>query len=218
MANASWAAARTFPWVFQMQFLTPELYRLVYNYIIHLGGAESEQVTMIQNSEPEEKPDLGAMSRAGKGRRTVIVVGFVIAIALTIPAFFRWVAAPDISDPYFSYGTGGSRYRVVDVIDNYRVEVPFTFDIDPGVQEVVLEFSGEHARLPGISLHDNTVRVINGKASSRVIILLNEKSPLRAGTHRLIVVARDPATDTIIRKGRIQFNYNMDELFGKCSC
>jgi hypothetical protein len=60
--------------------------------------------------------------------------------------------------------------------------------------------------------------VINGKASSKVIILFDEKPPLKAGTHYLIVVARNPKTDTIIREGRIQFNYNMDEVIGKCSC
>ena len=174
--------------------------------------------TVIQNSEPEEKPDLRTISAVGRGKRTIITVGFGIAIALAILTFSNWVTTTNRNNPYFSYGTGGSRDKLVNIIDNYRMEVPFTFDIDPGIPEVVLEFSDEHARLPGISLYDYTVRVINGKASSKVIILFDEKPPLKAGTHYLIVVARNPKTDTIIREGRIQFNYNMDEVIGKCSC
>jgi hypothetical protein len=85
---------------------------------------------MIQNREPEEKPDLRTVSTAGKGKRTIIAVGFGIAIALAILAFSSWVTTPNRNNPYFSYGTGGSRDSHVDIIDNYRVEVPFAFDIN----------------------------------------------------------------------------------------
>jgi hypothetical protein len=173
---------------------------------------------MNQNIEHEETPAPKTTPAPGKGRKTIIFIVSGIAIGLGILAFSSWVTAPDRGNPYFTYGTGESRDRHLNIIDNYRMEVPFSFDIAPGIPEVALEFSGEHARLPGISLYDHTVRVINGKASSRVIILFKKKPPLKAGTHKLIVVARDPRTDTIVREGRIHFNYNMDEVIGKCSC
>jgi len=96
--------------------------------------------------------------------------------------------------------------------------VPIVFDIGERASEISLEFSGEHDDIPGLTMTENTVAVVNGKAISKVIIQFNSKPTLKAGTHLLRVVARDKATGKIIRTGEIQFAYNMHEVIGKCSC
>ena len=96
--------------------------------------------------------------------------------------------------------------------------MPLVFDIDKGILEVSLEFFGEHTQIPGIMLTDNTVGVVNGKVASKVVIHFESKPALKAGTHFLTVVARDMATDQIVREGEIRFTYNMHEVISKCSC
>jgi hypothetical protein len=118
----------------------------------------------------------------------------------------------------FSYGTSDNRNGLIQIIDDERVEVPLVFDIGQGIPEVSLEFSGDHDQMPGLTMTDRTVAVINGKAASKVIIQFDSKVALKAGTHFLTVVARDTATGEIIRKGDIRFTYKTYEVISKCSC
>jgi len=152
------------------------------------------------------------------GYKVVAAIGFGIALSLAILTFSNWVTTPNKNNPYFSYGTNDNRNDLVHVIDNKRVEVPIFFNIGPGIPEVSLAFSGEHSQMTGLGISDKTVTVVNGKAFSTVIIQFNTKTALKAGTHFLTVMASDMATGRIIRKGEIQFTYNMHEVIGKCSC
>jgi hypothetical protein len=67
-------------------------------------------------------------------------------------------------------------------------------------------------------LTDNTTVVVNGKVTSKVVMHFDSKPTLKAGTHLLTLVARGTATGKIVRKGEIQFAYNMHEVISKCSC
>jgi hypothetical protein len=155
---------------------------------------------------------------AFSGYKAVIAIGFGLVLSLAILTFSNRVTTPNRNNPYFSYGEGDSRNGIIHVVDNNRVEVPVVFEIEQGISEVSLEFSGEHEVLPGLAMTENTISVINGKAASRVIVQFNANPALKAGTHLLTVVARDTSSGRIIRKGEIQFTYNMHEVVGKCSC
>ena len=152
------------------------------------------------------------------GYKTVIALSCGVTISLAILTFSNWVTTPNKNNPYFSYGAGNSRNGLIQVVDNQKVEVPLVFDIGQGVTEVNLEFFGEHTPVSGIVLTDNTAVVVNGKVASKVVIQFDSKPSLKAGTHFLTVVARDTATGEIVRKGEIQFTYNMHEVISKCSC
>jgi hypothetical protein len=152
------------------------------------------------------------------GYKALISIGCGIVISLAILTFSNWVTTPNKNNPYFSYGVRDNPNGLIQVVDNQQVEVPLVFDIGQGVLEVSLEFFGEHARIPGIMLADNTAVVVNGKVSSKVVIQFDTKPALKAGTHFLIVVARDVVTGEIVRKGEIRFAYNMHEVVSKCSC
>ena len=95
--------------------------------------------------------------------------------------------------------------------------MPIVFDIDQGILEVSLGFSGEHDDIPGFSMTDNSVAVVDGKAASAVVIQFHSKPALKAGTHLLKIVARD-TSGKVIRSGEIQFTYNIHEVTAKCSC
>ena len=151
------------------------------------------------------------------GYKAIMVIGCGIALSLAILTFSSWVTTPNKGNPYFSYGKSDNRNSVVHVIDNYKVVVPFVFDIGQGISEVNITFSGEHAQISGFEMTDKAVAVVNGKAISKVIIQFESKPTLRAGTHFLTVVAQDTATREIVRKGEIQFTYNMHEVIAKCS-
>jgi hypothetical protein len=152
------------------------------------------------------------------GYKALIAIGSGIAISLAILIFSNWVTTPNKNNPYFSYGSRDNRNGLIQVVDDQKVEVPLVFDIDKRILEVSLEFFGEHAKIPGIMLADNTVGVVNGKVASKVVIHFESKPALKAGTHFLTVVARDMATGQIVREGEIQFTYNMHEVISKCSC
>ncbi|KPJ97336.1 MAG: hypothetical protein AMJ60_11695 [Desulfobacterales bacterium SG8_35] len=152
------------------------------------------------------------------GYKTIVALGICIALSLAILTFTDWLATPNRTNPYFSYGASGNSDEIVHVIDDKRVEVPIFFDIGQGIEEVSLSFSGEHSQMTGLEISDKTVTVVNGKAVSLVIIQFTSKTALKAGTHYLTVMASDTATGKIIRKGDIHFTYNMHELIGKCSC
>jgi len=152
------------------------------------------------------------------GYKAVIAIGCGIALSLAILTFSNRVTTPNKNNPYFNYGARDNRNGLIQVADNQRVEVPFVFDISQGISEVSLEFFGEHTQVSGIVLTDNTAVVVNGKVTSRVVIQFNSKPALKAGTHFLTLVARDTATGKIVRKGEIQFTYNMHEVISKCSC
>ena len=158
------------------------------------------------------------ITSAFKGYKAAIAIVCGVALSLAILTFSSHVTTPNKNNPYFTYGTNDNRNGLVDVIDNKRVEVPIVFDIGQGVSEVSLAFSGEHVEIPGFTITDYTVAVVNGKATSKVIIQFDSKPTLKAGTHLLGVVALDKATGNIIRTGEIQFTYNMYEVIGKCSC
>jgi hypothetical protein len=152
------------------------------------------------------------------GYKAVIAIGCGIAISLAILTFSNRVTTPNKNNPYFNYGARDNRNGLIQVVDNQRVEVPFFFDIGQGISEVSLEFFGEHAQVPGIVLTDNTAVVVNGKVASKVVMHFDSKPTLKAGTHLLTLVARGVATGKIVRKGEIQFTYNMHEVISKCSC
>jgi hypothetical protein len=152
------------------------------------------------------------------GYKAVIAIVFGLCLSLAILTFLNWVTTTNKNNPYFSYGTSDDPNGFIHVIDNIRVEVPFIFDIGQGISEVSLAFSGKHGQMPGISMTDTTVAVVNGKASSKVVIQFYSKPALKAGTHFLTVLARDTATGRIIREGEIRFTYNMDEVIFNCSC
>jgi len=159
------------------------------------------------------------ISAAGiTGNKAVIAIVCGIALSLSILAFSNRVTTPNRNNPYFNYGADGDSDVLIHVIDSNRVEVKFVFDIGTETPEVSLAFSGDHDQMPGLALTDKTVKVVNGKAASTVIIQFNVKPALKAGTHFLTVLARDPATGRIIRSGKIAFTYNMHEVIGKCSC
>ena len=153
-----------------------------------------------------------------KGYKAVLALGFGIALSLAILTFSNRATTPNKNNPYFNYGTSNNSEGLVHVIENKRVEVPFVFDIEQGISEVSLAFSGEHAQMSGFTLSDTTVAVVNGKSVSKVIIQFDSKPSLKAGTHFLTVVARNTSTGKIIRKGQIRFTYNMHEVIAKCSC
>lgn len=150
--------------------------------------------------------------------KVLIAIACGIALSLAILTFFNRITTPNKNNPYFSYGTSDNLNGPIHVIDNKRVDVRIVFDIGPGVSEVSLAFSGEHGEIPGLTMTDNTVVVVNGKAISKVIIQFDSKPTLKAGTHFFEVVARDMATDKIIRRGEIKFTYNIHEVIAKCSC
>ncbi len=152
------------------------------------------------------------------GYKAVIAIGCGIALSLAILTFSNRVTTPNKNNPYFNYGAKDNRNGLIQVADNQRVEVPFVFDISQGFSEVSLEFFGEHTQVYGIVLTDNTAVVVNGKVTSGVVIQFDSKPTLKAGTHFLTLVARDTATGKIVRKGEIQFTYNMHEVISKCSC
>ena len=152
------------------------------------------------------------------GNKAVIAIGCGIAISLAILTFSNRVTTPNKNNPYFNYGTRDNRNGIIQVVDNQRVEVPFVFDIGQGISEVSLEFFGEHSQISGIVLTDNTAVVVNGKVASKVVMHFDSKPTLKAGTHLLTLVARGKATGKIVRKGEIQFTYNMHEVISKCSC
>jgi len=152
------------------------------------------------------------------GKKTFIAIVCGITLSLAILTFSHFVTTTNRNNPYFHYKTDGDTNALIHVIDTNRVEVEFVFDIGTEISEVNLSFSGDHDQMPGLALTDKTVRVVNGKAASTLIIHFNVKPPLKAGTHFLTVVARDPATGRIIRNGQIAFTYNMHEVIGKCSC
>jgi hypothetical protein len=153
-----------------------------------------------------------------KSYKAVVAIVIGVALSLAILTFSSRVTTPNKNNPYFSYGTGDNRNSLIHVTDNKRVEVPIVFDIGERASEISLEFSGDHDDAPGLTMTENSVAVVNGKATSRVIIQFGLKPTLKAGTHLLRVVARDKATGKIIRRGEIQFAYNMHEVIGKCSC
>ena len=152
------------------------------------------------------------------GYKAVIAIGCGIALSLAILTFSNRVTTPNKNNPYFNYGAKDNRNGLIQVADDQRVEVPFVFDISQGISEVSLEFFGEHTQVSGIVLTDNTAVVVNGKVTSRVVIQFDSKPALKAGTHFLTLVARDKVTGKIVRKGEIQFTYNMHEVISKCSC
>jgi hypothetical protein len=141
-----------------------------------------------------------------------------IVLSLSILTFSDRVTTPNRNNPYFNYGAGENRNAIIQVMDNNRVEVPVVFTIDPGVKEVSLEFSGDHKMMPGLTMTEKAVKVIEGKAVTTLIIQFNDKPSLKAGTHFLAIVARDSSTGKIIREGDIHFTYNMHEVIGKCQC
>jgi len=152
------------------------------------------------------------------GLRAIIAICFGIALSLAILAFSNWVTTPNKSNPYFSYGANTNPEDIIHVIDNNKVEVPFSFDVNQGISEVILSLSGDHAQISGLQITEKRVAVINGKAVSKVIIQFDSMPALKPGTHFLTVVAKDRATGEIIRTGEIQFTYNMHEVVAKCSC
>ncbi len=152
------------------------------------------------------------------GHKAIIAICCGVALSLAIIAFSNRATTPNRNNPYFSYGAGENRNGIIQVVDNNRVLVPIVFEVDRETTAVSLEFSGDHSLMPGVSLTDNPVAVVNGTARSKVIILFDSKPALKAGTHFLTIVARDAATGKIVRKGEISFTYNMHEVIGKCSC
>ncbi|UCE94421.1 MAG: hypothetical protein JSV73_03855 [Flavobacteriaceae bacterium] len=145
-----------------------------------------------------------------------IVLGFTLfQVILT---FSNRVTTPNKHNPYFSYEKGANRNSLIHVNVNKRVEVPIVFDIGEKASEISLEFSVEHDEIPGLTITENFVAAVNGKAISKVIIQFDSKPTLKAGTHLLRVVASDKATGKIIRRGEIQLAYNMHEVIGKCPC
>ena len=150
--------------------------------------------------------------------KTIFAISCAVILSLAILTFSDRVTTPNKKNPYFSYGTEDNKNGLIHVIENNRVDVPIIFDIGPGIPEVVLEFSGEHDQIPGVFLAENNIKVVNYKAASKVTIQFDMKPVLKAGTHFLTVVAKDPGTDKIIRNGTIRFTYNMHEVIGKCSC
>lgn len=152
------------------------------------------------------------------GYKALIVIGCGIALSLAILTFSNRVTTPNKNNPYFSYGARDNSNGFIHVVDNQRVEVPLVFDIGQGISEVSLEFFGEHSQVSGIAMTDTTAVVINGKVASKVVIQLDSKPTLKAGTHFLIILARDTATGKVVRKGEIRFTYNMHEVISKCSC
>ena len=152
------------------------------------------------------------------GKMACVAIGCGIAFSLAILVFSNRVTTPNRSNQHFRYGSDKDSHVPVHVIDNNRVEIPFSFDIDREIPEISLAFSGDHDGMPGLALRDKRVRVVNAKAGSTVIIHFYEKPALKAGTHFLTVEARDPLTGKIVRQGKIPFTYNMHEVIGKCSC
>lgn len=150
--------------------------------------------------------------------KTIFAIGCAVILSLAILTFSDRVTTPNKKNPYFSYGTEDNKNGLIHVIENNRVDVPIVFDIGPGIPEVVLEFSGEHDQIPGVFLAESKVIVVNNKAASKVTIQFDIKPVLKAGTHFLTVVAKDPVSGKIIRNGTILFTYNMHEVIGKCSC
>ena len=150
--------------------------------------------------------------------KALIAIGCGIALSLAILTFSSRVTTPNRNNPYFSYGTGDNSNGLIHIVDNQRVEVPFVFDIGQGISKVSLEFFGEHAHVSGIKMNDTTAVVINGKVASRVVIQFDSKPTLKAGTHFLTIVAKNTATEKVVRKGEIQFTYNMHKVISKCSC
>ena len=173
---------------------------------------------MPENTKPAEQPGHKPAPGFFSGYKALIAVGCGIVAALAILSFSNWVTTPNRDNQYFSYWSDGSRDVPVNVTDSIRVEVPITFIVEAGIPRVILEFSGEHTRLAGLSLQEHAVKVIGGKVSSMVIFQFNEKPPINAGTHYLTILAKDPGSGTVIRAGKIPFNYNMHEVIGKCSC
>lgn len=173
---------------------------------------------MSENTKPADLPEHKPAPGFFTGYKALIVVGCGIAVALAILSFSNWATTPNRDNQYFSYRSDGNRDVPVNVTDSIRVEVPITFIVEAEIPGVILEFSGEHTRLGGISLQDHTVKVIDGKVSSMVIFQFNEKPAINAGTHYLTILAKDPGSGNVIREGKIPFNYNMHEVIGKCSC
>lgn len=150
--------------------------------------------------------------------KTILAIGLCLVLSLAFITFSNWVTTPNKNNPYFIYGTNENRNDLIHVIDNKKVEVPIFFEIGQESSEVSLTFSGEYSEMTGLSMSDKAVTVVDGKAVSKVIILFNSNTTLKAGTHFLSVMASDAATGRILRKGEIRFSYNMHELIGKCSC
>ena len=153
-----------------------------------------------------------------KKYKAVLAIVFGIALSLAILTFSNRVTTPNKNTPYFSYGTGDNRNSLIHVTDNKWMEAPIVFDIGEQASEISLEFSGEHDEIQGLTISENFVAAVNGKAISKVIIQFDSKPTLQAGSHLLRVMASDKATGKIIRRGEIQFAYNMHEIIGKCPC
>lgn len=150
--------------------------------------------------------------------KTVFFIVSCMVIAMAILVFSNLVTTPNRKNPYFSYGSVENTGTPVQVIDNNLTVVPFVFEIGPSILEVDLAFTGDHKQMPGIKMADAAVKVVNGKAASKVIIKFETKPILKAGTHFLTVEAKNPATGEILQTGTIPFTYNMHEVIGKCSC
>jgi hypothetical protein len=150
--------------------------------------------------------------------KAVLAIVLGVTLFLVILTFSNCVTTPKKHNPYFSYGTGDNRNSLIHATDNKRVEVPIVFDIGEQASEISLEFSGEHDEIQGLTISENFVAAVNGKAISKVIIQFDSKPTLQAGSHLLRVMASDKATGKIIRRGEIQFAYNMHEVIGKCPC
>ena len=173
---------------------------------------------MSENSKPTDIPGHKPAAGFFTNYKALIAIGCGIAAALAILSFSGRVTTPNRDNQYFSYWAEGNRDVPVNVTDSIKVEVPIAFIVDKELSKIDLELAGEHAKLAGISLHDHTVEVIDGKVSSMIIIHFIEKPAIDAGTHYLTIIAKDPGTGTVIREGKIPLNYNMHEVIGKCSC
>ncbi len=143
---------------------------------------------------------------------------FAVFAAFCVLTIYISSASPKI-DPNFSYKSGSPSSSYVQVMPDWPVDVPFSFNIDPGTTEVVLELvDAETLYASGIELKSNTVSVANGIASSKALFDMKKDNSMRPGTYSMKIIAKDKNTGEVVKTGKIPFIVNMEQIIARCSC
>lgn len=145
-------------------------------------------------------------------KRLFIICSITILSAMAL----YYGLAGSKADANFKWISPSPALKSVVTTTGNTMSVPFEFRVAENVSEVSLEIEDKAMERMGVYLEKYVVLVTEGVASSTAIFRLNKG--IRAGHHRLKIIAKDKATGDVISIGEIPFNVNMLDVIWECSC
>jgi len=151
------------------------------------------------------------------GKRIFVIVCVFCILCVAVLAY-RPLKDGERGESYFSWVSGTTKDRVVQLTTGKCAAVPFEFRVGSNVSGVLFEIKEDSLWGKGIFLEETAVQVRRGIASSRVTFNCERGARVRAGHYAITIIARDAASGKMIREGKIPFDIDMLDLIWKCSC